>query len=123
MADTEDRVAVDTTDNKVVHTEDAEGVDAGVEDADHLPRQHKMQIFLRSAVNLHHFFVEEQEPSHHQILSNDSTTGTIVSCADSTLRMGIHLQHAHGIGKKLDTRKGATETMYNSTLRPDTLHW
>ena len=40
-----DRVAADTTDNEVVHTEDAEEVDAGVEDVDHLPRQHKMQTY------------------------------------------------------------------------------
>ena len=117
-----DRVAADTTDNEVVHTEDVEGVDAVVEDVDHLPRQHRMQIYLRLAVNLHHFSVEEQERRQHQILSNDSTIGTIVSRADSASRMGIHPQHAHGIGKKLDTRKGATEIMYSSTLRPATMH-
>ena len=94
-----DRVAADTTDNKVVHSDDAEGVDAGAEDADHLPRQHKMQINLRSAVNLHHSLVEEHECRHHQILSKKSTTGTIVSRADSTSRIDTHLQHACGIGK------------------------
>ena len=35
-----DRVAADTTDNVVVHTEDAEGVDDKEEDMDLLPRQH-----------------------------------------------------------------------------------
>ena len=63
-----DRVAADTTDNVVVHTEDAEGVDAGAEVVDLLPRRHKMQIYLWLAVNLHQFLVEEQEHRHHQIL-------------------------------------------------------
>ena len=67
-ADTVDRVAEDTTDNEVVHTEDAEEVDAGVEDVDHSPRRHTMQIYLRLAVNLHHFSLEEKERRHHQIL-------------------------------------------------------
>ena len=63
-----DRVAADTTDNEVVHTEDVEGVDKiGVEDVDHLPRRRRIQTYLRSAVNLHHFLVEEQERMHHQI--------------------------------------------------------
>jgi hypothetical protein len=42
-ADTVDRVTADTTDNDVVHKEDAEEVYAGVEDVDHSPRRHKMQ--------------------------------------------------------------------------------
>ena len=63
-----DRVAADTTDNMMVHREDAEGVDAEVEDKDILHKPHKMQTFLRSEDNLHHFLAEEQEHRHHQIL-------------------------------------------------------
>ena len=117
------RVVADTRDNEVVHLEDAEGVVAiGEEDVFHFPKRHRITPYPRSAVNPHHFLVEEQERRHHQILSKDSTIGTIVSRAYLTSRMGIHLQHAHGIGERLDTRKGATETMYSSTLRPDMLH-
>ncbi len=57
-----DRVAADTTENEVVHTENAEEVDSGVEDVNQLPRPHKMKIYHRSAVNLHHFLLKEQEP-------------------------------------------------------------
>ena len=63
-----DRVATDTMGNKVVHSEDAEGVDAKAEDVDRLHRRHRKQTSLQSAGNLHHFLVEEQERRHHQIL-------------------------------------------------------
>ena len=68
VADTKDRVAMDTKDSKAECTEDTEGVDAEAEDVDHLHRGHRTQIYLRSAGNLHHFLVEEQEHKHHQIL-------------------------------------------------------
>ena len=63
-----ERVAAATTNNMAVHTEDAEGVDAKAEDKDLLHKPHKTQTFLRSADNLHHFLVAEQECRHHQIL-------------------------------------------------------
>ena len=56
-----DRVATDTMGNKVVHLDEAEGVDTKAEDVDHLHRQCRTQTSLWLAENLHHFLVEEKE--------------------------------------------------------------
>ena len=72
-------VAEDTVDKPVEHMEDEEGVFAiGVEDMVHSPKRRK--VYLRLAIKLPHSLVEEQEHRQHQILSNASTIGTIVSC-------------------------------------------
>ena len=124
-ADTADREATDITDSAEATTEDVEEVDAEAEDEDHLLKQHKTQTYLQSADNLHHYSgVVEEVKGHydtHQTPRNDSTTGTIAPCAD--LMSNIRPQHAHEIGAKLGIRKDAPGTMYNSTLRPDTMHW
>ena len=124
---TVDRVVADTVDKPLEHTVDVTvEVDAavvGVEDKVHLLRRHRTTIYLQSVDRLpHSLVVEEEEHSMPLILLNVSIIGTIVSHAASTSKMGIHLQHAHGIGEKLVTRKGATGIMYSSTLRLDMLH-
>ena len=65
-ADTVDRVVADTMENKVVHTEDADGVVAiGEEDVVHLPKQRRITTYPRSTVKLPHSLVEKQERCQH----------------------------------------------------------
>jgi hypothetical protein len=103
-------------------TADVDAAGDGVEDEVHLLRRRRTTTYLRSVVRLPHSLVEEQDHSMPRTLLNVSIIGIIVSHAASTLKMDIHLQHAHRIGKKLGTRRGATDRMYSSTLRPDMLH-
>jgi hypothetical protein len=57
-----------------------------------------------------------------QILSNVTIIGIIVSHVALMWKMDIYPQHAHKIGKKLGTRRDATDRIYSSTLQPDMLH-
>jgi hypothetical protein len=120
--DTLGKVPADTEDSAVDVTMDADEVDDGVEDEVHLHRRRRTTTYLRSVDRLPHSLVEEEEHSMPRTLLNVSIIGTIVSHAALTLKMGIHLQHAHKIGENLVTRKGATGIMYSSTLRLDMLH-
>jgi hypothetical protein len=64
--DTVGRMAEDTVDK---HMEDGDVVVAiRVEDVVHLSKQHKIALYLRSAVKLPHSLVEEQELRQPQIL-------------------------------------------------------
>ena len=101
---------------------DKDAEDNRVEDGVHLCRRRKTTTYPRSVGRSLHYSAEEQHHSIPQILSNDTTIGIIVSHVDLTWKMDTHLQHAHGIGKSLGTRRDATDRTYNSTLRLDILH-
>ena len=117
-----DRVVADTEDNAADAMAEEAAEDNRVEDEVHLHRRRNTTTYPRSVDRLPHYSAEEQLHSMPQILSNDTTIGIIVSCADSTWNMGIHQQHAHVIGKRLDTRRDAPGRMYSSTSRLDTPH-
>ena len=121
-----DNMEADIADKPAEHTVDvtvdAEGVGDGVEEEVHLLRRRRTTTYLKSVDRSPHSLVEEQDYSMPRIPLNASIIGIIVSHAGLTLKMGIHPQHAHGIGGRQATRKGATETIYSSILRPDTLH-
>ena len=117
-----DKVPEDTEDNAGDMTVGVDAVGDGVEDKAHLHRRHRTTTYRRSVVRSPHYLVEEQDYSMPRTLSNVSIIGIIVSHAASTWKMGIHLQHAHRIGKSLGTKRGAPDRTYNSTLRTDTLH-
>ena len=117
-----DKVPADTEDSVVDVTVDADEVDDGVEDEVHLRRRRRTTTYLKLVDRSHHSSVEEQDHSMPRIPLNASIIGIIVSHVGSTLKMGIHLQHAHRIGENPDTRRDAADRMCNNTLRPDTLH-
>ena len=105
----------------VDHMVDADAVVDEAEDVDHMLKRHP--TYLRSADRLLHYLAEEKEHRDSpRTLSNVSTLGTIVSHVVLTSKTDIHPQHAHGIGERMVTRKGATGIMYSSTLRLDMLH-
>jgi hypothetical protein len=116
--DTVDKVPADTEDSVV----DADEVDDGVEDEVHLRRQHSTTTYHKSVDRSPHSSVEGRAYSIPRIPSNNSIIGIIVSHVGSTLKMGIHPQHAHRIGENLDIRRDVTGKMYNNTLRLDSLH-
>ena len=114
-----DRVGADTEDSVADAMADQAAVDVGVEDEVHLCRRRKTTTYPRLVDRLPHYSAEEQHHRMPQILSNGTTIGIIVSCADLMWKMDIHLQHAHMVGENLGTRRDATDRMYSSTLRPD----
>ena len=100
--------------------EDAEN--DGVEDEVHLRMRRKTTTYHKLVCRSLHYSVEEQHHSMPQTPSNDTTIGIIVSCVDLTWKMDTHLQHAHAIGRYRVIRRVATDRIYNSTLRLDTMH-
>ena len=114
-----DKVEADIADKQVEHmvdvTVDVDQAVVGVEEGVHLLRQHRTTIYLWLVVRLPHSLVEEQDHSMPRTLLNVSIIGIIVSHAALTLKMDIHLQHAHRIGKNLVTKRDATDRMYSST--------